>query len=423
MKTYFKALIILSFLSSLVPTYAQNALENLRLAEQVNIYFESSKYNLTDQASWQLQEVVAKYKNNNALKMRITAHTDGQGNQQDNYVLSDKRANAVKYYFISKGVPPDAMVASTFGKDKPVADNETENGRKTNRRATVEIYEPAPEKVKIVEKQIIVEKPVIQTQIVERVVEKRDIQTPVVEKLVEVTPKPSEIAPKPTPEEPKIVEDSKPYLRGVIQNSDTRAGVQAMVFVRRLNGKLDSLLTESNGTFKLLCAFDEPVTLDVFAKGYFYNSENVIVQRNMAQNIELQPLQIGSVATISNLYFVGDEATLLKSSDTEMAKMLRFMQLNKGIKIEIAGHVNAPGVDPKKLPKVEFDLSTDRAMTIRNFLINHGFSEAKITAQGYGNSLMRYPEPTSERQEELNRRVEIKVLDIKGESMGYDAKQ
>jgi outer membrane protein OmpA-like peptidoglycan-associated protein len=422
MKTYYKILAALSFLTSTMPSFAQNALENLRLAEQVNIYFESSKYNLTDQASWQLQEVVAKYKSNNALKMRITAHTDGQGNQQDNYVLSDKRANAVKYYFISKGVPPEAIVASTFGKDKPLADNETENGRKMNRRATVEIYEPAPEKVKIVEKQVIVEKPVIQTQIVERVVEKSATQAPIVEKMAENTPKSLEIASKPV-EVPKIIEDTKPYLQGVIQNSNTRAGIQAMVFVRHLNGKIDSFLTEDNGTFKLLCVYDEPVTIDVFAKGYFYNSENVIVQRNAAQNIELQPLQIGSVATISNLYFVGDEATLLKSSDAEMAKILRFMQLNKNIKIEIAGHVNAPGVDPKKLPKEEFDLSTDRAITIRNFLIDNGFSNEKITAKGYGNSQMRYPEPTSERQEELNRRVEIKVLDIKSDSMGFDTKQ
>jgi outer membrane protein OmpA-like peptidoglycan-associated protein len=409
MKTYYKILAALFFLTPTMPSFAQNALENLRLAEQVNIYFESSKYTLTDQASGQLQEVVAKYKNNTALKMRITAHTDGQGNQQDNYVLSDKRANAVKYYFISKGVPPDAMVASTFGKDKPLADNDTENGRKMNRRATVEIYEPAPEKVKIVEKQVIVEKPVT--------------QAPLVEKMADSAPKSREIEPKPV-EEVKIIEDTKPYLQGVIQNSNTRAGVQAMVFVRHLNGKVDSLLTENNGTFKLLCAYDEPVTIDVFAKGYFYNSENVIVQRNAAQNIELQPLQIGSIATISNLYFEGDAATLLKSSDTEMAKILRFMQLNKNIKIEIAGHVNAPGVDPKKLPKEEFDLSTDRAITIRNFLIDNGFSQEKIAAKGYGNSQMRYPEPTSERQEELNRRVEIKVLDInKSDSMGFDTKQ
>jgi OmpA-OmpF porin, OOP family len=112
------------------------------------------------------------------------------------------------------------------------------------------------------------------------------------------------------------------------------------------------------------------------------------------------------------LYFVGNEATLLKSSDTEMAKILRFMRLNEDITIEIAGHVNAPGVEPKKLPKEEFNISTRRATAIRNFLIHNGFSKEKITGKGYGNSQMKYPEPTTERQEELNRRVEIKVLGV-----------
>jgi outer membrane protein OmpA-like peptidoglycan-associated protein len=325
------------------------------------------------------------------LKLRITAHTDGQGAQQSNYILADKRANAVKYFFISKGVPPDALVASTFGQDKPVADNDSEEGRKRNRRATVEIYEPAPENVKVVEKQIVVEKPVIETKIVERT--------------IEVPSKPVESTPIP-------VEEALPYLQGVVQNNETQRAVKALVFVRHLNGKVDSFMTENNGTFKLLCSFDELVTVDVFAKGYFYGSQEAIIKPNAAQRIELQPLQIGSVATISNLYFVGDEATLLKSSDAELSKIRRFMQLNRGIKIEIAGHVNAPGVNPDDLPKDEFDLSTDRAEAIREFLINEGFSGEKITAKGYGNAQMRYPEPTSERQEELNRRVEIKVLSL-----------
>jgi outer membrane protein OmpA-like peptidoglycan-associated protein len=391
MKKYLTVPVLIFFFAFSISSSAQNVLDNLKLAEQVEIYFESSKFSLTDDANRQLQQVVSKYLNNTTLKLRITAHTDGQGAQQSNYILADKRANAVKYFFMSKGIPPDALVASTFGQDKPIADNETEEGRKRNRRATVEIYEPAPEKVKVIEKQVVVEKPVIETKIIE--------------KTVEIPSKINETA-------AKTMEESLPYLQGVVQNNETQRAVKALVFVRHLTGKVDSFMTENNGTFKLLCTFDELVTVDVFAKGYFYGSQEAIIKPNAAQRIELQPLQIGSVATISNLYFVGDEATLLKSSDAELSKILRFMQLNRGIKIEIAGHVNAPGVNPNDLPQEEFDLSTDRANAIREFLLDKGFSSEKITAKGYGNAQMRYPEPTSERQEELNRRVEIKVLSL-----------
>jgi outer membrane protein OmpA-like peptidoglycan-associated protein len=391
MKNYFKYILFFFSLALTLPCHAQNVLDNLQLKEQIEIYFESSKFNLTDEATQQLQQAVSKYKENTALKLRITAHTDGQGTTQSNYILADKRANAVKYFMISKGVPPDALVASTFGQDKPKADNETEDGRKQNRRATVEIYEPAPEKVKVVEKQVIVEKPVIQTQTIEKVIE---------------------IPAKSTIQEDIYIEDTKPYLKGVVRNGETGTPVKSTIYVKHANGRVDELKSEDNGTFKLLCVFDEPVTIDVFAKGFFYGSQDAIISRNAIQKIELLPVKVGNIATISNLYFEGDAATLLKTSDAELAKILRFMQLNGGIQIEIAGHVNAPGVNPDDLPQEEFDLSTDRANSIRNFLIDHGFSSEKITAKGYGNSMMRYPEPTSERQEELNRRVEIKILGI-----------
>jgi outer membrane protein OmpA-like peptidoglycan-associated protein len=452
MRKNYQLLSILFLLVFKVPTYAQNVLDNLRLADKMDVYFESSKANLTAEVSNQLQQIVVRYKQNDRLKIRITAHTDANGSQQANYILSDKRANVIKYFFVGQGIPPDAIVASTFGKDKPMAENDTETGRKMNRRASIEVYEPAPENIKIVEKQVIVEKPVIQIQTVEKIVEKQVIvekpviQIQTVEKIVEkpVIVEKQVVVEKPvvqiqTVEKPfnesssfekmftnntessskksvvetqKIAPDAKPFLQGVIQNRDSKAGIPATIFVKHLNGKVDSMTTENDGTYKLLCSFDEIVTMDVFAKGYFYNSQDVVIKPNLAQRVDLQPLKVGSVATITNLYFVGNEATLLKSSDTEMAKILRFMELNNTITIEIAGHVNAPGVEPKKLPKDEFMISTKRALTIRKFLIKNGFSEAQITSKGYGNSQMKYPEPINEHQEELNRRVEIKVLAI-----------
>ncbi len=465
MRKYNKLLTVLLFLALTVPTYAQNVLDNLKLAEKTDIYFEFSRHALTAEATKQLEQIVAKFKQKTGQKIRITAHTDAWGSQQDNYILSDKRANAVKYFLLGKGISPETLMASTFGKDQPLATNTTEDGRKMNRRATVEVYEPAPEgsvkivvkivekpviqiqtvekiveKPVIVEKQVIVEKPVIQIQTVEKIVEKPVIvekqvivekpasstssfekmftnnggesskrAAPEAAKVVEA-PKVNE-APK-AAEAPRVAEETKPYLQGVIENSDSKTGIPAMIFVRHLDNKVDSFMTQNDGTYKFLCAFDEIVTIDVFAKGYFYNSQDVVIKPNQAQRVALQPLQVGRVASITNLYFVGNEATLLTSSDVELAKILRFMNLNKDISVEIAGHVNAPGVDPKKLPKDEFNISIKRAQTIRKFLIKNGFSEEKISSKGYGNSQMKYPEPTTERQEELNRRVEIKVLGI-----------
>ncbi len=61
-------------------------------------------------------------------------HTDNQGNENFNIKLSARRAEAVKKYLISKGVPADILDTKGFGSSKPIADNSTEEGRSKNRR-------------------------------------------------------------------------------------------------------------------------------------------------------------------------------------------------------------------------------------------------------------------------------------------------
>ncbi len=396
MKKYFLPFFVLLVGSNITNrVFAQNTLDNLKLVTSSEVYFESTKHNISDEGAEQLNQVASQYLENISRKIRITAHTDAQGSKQSNYILSDKRANAVKYHLLSKGVPQEAIVIATFGADKPVADDNSDAGRKRNRRATVEIYDPAPEKVTVVEKKVMVEVPVSKV-----------VEVPA-KTVVEMPKSPVEMPAK-TMEQPEI---AMPYLSGVVRNSESGATVPALVLIHRLNGKVDSVMTDNNGVFKTLCTDNEPVMMDVFAKGFFYSTQDAIVTRGATpQKVEMQPIKVGSKAAINNLYFEGDAATLLKKSDPELSKLLRFMQLNEGLKVEIAGHVNAPGVEPSKLPKNEFDLSNSRAVTIRNFLISNGVVGNNISAKGYGNSEMRFPEPSNERQEELNRRVEIRVL-------------
>ncbi len=64
----------------------------------------------------------------------IEGHTDNQGADDVNLVLSQKRADAVKAYIANKGVNADRMTAIGFGETKPVADNSVNSGRILNRR-------------------------------------------------------------------------------------------------------------------------------------------------------------------------------------------------------------------------------------------------------------------------------------------------
>lgn len=72
-----------------------------------------------------------------AYKIEISGHSDNTGTDELNDRLSQQRAEAVRNYLIGKGIAAETMTAKGYGKRKPIADNDTEEGRKKNRRVEI----------------------------------------------------------------------------------------------------------------------------------------------------------------------------------------------------------------------------------------------------------------------------------------------
>jgi OOP family OmpA-OmpF porin len=68
------------------------------------------------------------------IRIEISGHTDSRGKADYNRDLSQRRADAVKVYFIGKGIDPSRLTTVGYGMDRPIADNTTESGRSKNRR-------------------------------------------------------------------------------------------------------------------------------------------------------------------------------------------------------------------------------------------------------------------------------------------------
>jgi outer membrane protein OmpA-like peptidoglycan-associated protein len=68
------------------------------------------------------------------LRLEIEGHTDSVGTEVFNQALSERRAETVRNYLIQQGVPEPSTSAIGFGKSRPVAPNETPEGRQLNRR-------------------------------------------------------------------------------------------------------------------------------------------------------------------------------------------------------------------------------------------------------------------------------------------------
>ncbi len=99
-----------------------------------DILFDTNKWEIKPEGMAQLDKGVAFLKKNPQLKVEIQGHTDSTGAAAWNATLSQRRAESVMKYLVSKGVPAGQLTAKGFGPANPVAPNDTKEGRAKNRR-------------------------------------------------------------------------------------------------------------------------------------------------------------------------------------------------------------------------------------------------------------------------------------------------
>ncbi|WP_396635374.1 OmpA family protein [Maribacter sp. R77961] len=105
-----------------------------------DILFDFDTFVLVPSARKELEEIAAYLADNLSLKIRINGHTDGTGSEAYNKLLSENRAKAVAQYFINAGITSDRISYAGLGSEKPVKENTTSAGRKTNRRVEFVIF-------------------------------------------------------------------------------------------------------------------------------------------------------------------------------------------------------------------------------------------------------------------------------------------
>ena len=79
--------------------------------------------------------------NNPSMTLTIEGHTDNIGGDEKNMELSEARATAIKSYLTTRGIPEQSIIVLFYGENRPVAPNDTEEGRASNRRTEFEIIE------------------------------------------------------------------------------------------------------------------------------------------------------------------------------------------------------------------------------------------------------------------------------------------
>lgn len=143
--------------------------------------------------------------------------------------------------------------------------------------------------------------------------------------------------------------------------------------------------------------------------GYMFGTikETALRKDSVQVLVKMRKIETGAKVTLPNIKFVANKADFLPTSNSSLERLLKFMQDNPDVTIEIGGHVNGTkGRNSKKYKA----LSAQRAKAVYTWLWENGIDRSRMKFKGYGNAHMVYPDPVNEKQAENNRRVEIRIL-------------
>jgi outer membrane protein OmpA-like peptidoglycan-associated protein len=304
--------------------------------------------------SWELaaeaDTVLALFVAHPNAQLYLTGHTDNVGSIAANETLARRRAQTAADFLMRSGWTREQILVQTFGERQPRNPNRTASQRQNNRRVTIDQFVPKP---------------------------------------------------------------YRPLLVEVREDSSKNPIPQALI---RLHNRslADTLAVDAQGQLRLDLPLDSIVGLDAYAEGFFYHSRFLKVRPQFPAvlTIYLKAAKPGATADIANLYFVPSKAILLPQSRGEPEKVLRFLQVNPKLSIEIAGHVNYPNRPPVQTNTFEWELSVRRARFLHDWLIAKGIAPERLSYQGYGNHEMRFPRAQTEDEQQQNRRVEIRVVPL-----------
>ena len=201
------------------------------------------------------------------------------------------------------------------------------------------------------------------------------------------------------------------YIQGLITDSKTNNPIKADIELVNLKSGKSYKSSESDldGNYMLCLHSDAEYALTVNKKKYLFYSENIKLEHEgsiLVKNFKLQPLEVGEQVRLDNIFFELNSSNLKDESLVELNKIIKFMESNPFLVIEIGGHTDNSGSKAYNL-----NLSDDRARSVKDALVQKGIPSDRIQTKGYGMSVPLNTN-SSEQERALNRRTELKIITV-----------
>jgi len=201
------------------------------------------------------------------------------------------------------------------------------------------------------------------------------------------------------------------FLKGTLKDEGTQEPVRARIELKNIETRkiseipLDTL----TGKYLAIAPFTSDYVMTFKKEGYVFESrylsqEDTILEKPAQVDVEIKPIEIGKSYVIRDIYFSFNSFELTSESTPMLDELVRFMEENPTIRIEIQGHTDNIGKDADNQV-----LSERRAGAVYHYLIEKGISAGRLSFKGYGESMPVAGNDTEEGRSKNRRTVFVVV--------------
>jgi OOP family OmpA-OmpF porin len=216
----------------------------------------------------------------------------------------------------------------------------------------------------------------------------------------------------------KLLEKERPkpivMVTGNVYNAKTKQPLCASLIYETLPDGTEAgngISSSIDGSFKIVLPYDKNYLIRATADKFFAQSENLnldslvkVGYKEIHKDLYLVPIEIGQIVRLNNVFFDFDKWDLRPESFVELDRVVKLLQENPAIEIEMSAHTDSYGSD-----EYNFKLSDNRARSVMEYILSKGIATSRIISHGYGETVPVALNDTPENRQ-LNRRVEFKIL-------------
>ncbi|MBX2843065.1 MAG: OmpA family protein [Flammeovirgaceae bacterium] len=215
----------------------------------------------------------------------------------------------------------------------------------------------------------------------------------------------------------KIKEEQKPdpvvIVYGKVLNGKTGESLEASIHFETFPDGKEAGIAQTDpktGEYKIVLPYGKDYGFNAKASNFIAISDHLDLSKTadyqeIRRDLKLLPLEIGTTVRLNNIFFETGNSALKEASFSELKKVVKLLEENPKMKIEISGHTDNVGSEESNLK-----LSEERSEAVTSYLKSQNIVSDRIVNKGYGETKPLSDNNTEEGKQQ-NRRVDFTILE------------